>query len=587
MAPLAGGLIVLALVASAFAFVQTLRHYSAATREYPWLHWAEDRLTVADRFRFAFSSSADIATALAPAAVAGIDALPLRFTAESTPSDGVKLINSLNNINDACAMSTVTLAPCGEGAVARRHARLEQSLASVPLKEDYWIERKGTALSFLRLLQTSVKLCGLTPYRTETALLVRPVDGYGGNGVTGWKSLAPGDCEEVSFGKYRHAPKIYAHSRAADSDAISLLREDAHYAATWEGRGVAWGGSGPDSERSCAGTGGDQLQAARCGVFDEPLGFRAVDTSTSPGMAQGTWLIADPGLCAPNCAWNQTKEGLPIAGLQRGAASLASLLAMRKAYRAQYGTVQPYVNGIEVVDDNGQYREGVRVTAAAAQTPFGVESPFEVGDVITELAGIPIFSGEDLKLALARFITTTGADKTYRYQYWRYDPTRGEAVKYEATGTAYFDPDYWLDHGYSGSEVRAMVEGALNALSFGWYRWFGCAVKRVFQVVPSFTACNVAAANEWMLMRQLFPDYYSWGGVPSMLISPIRIILSVANIAVSATAGLVIELLESGMSVAAEMAPGQGIEVTAQQFAASVVQGRLAAFGTALVKPGL
>ena len=317
-----------------------------------------------------------------------------------------------------------------------------------------------------------------------------------------------------------------------------------------------------------------------------PLGFRAVDTTAGTGSAQATWLIADPGLCSPNCAWNETKDGLPIAGLQKSAVGLASLLSMRKAYREQYGTVQPYVNGIEVSDDNGQYREGVRVTAAAAQTPFGVASPFQVGDVITELAGVPIFSGEDLKLALAQFIMTSGADQTYRYQYWRMDPARGTAVKYEASATAYFDPDYWLAHGYSGSEVNALVEGALNAVSFGWYRSIGCLVKRVFQVVPSYTGCKIAAANEWMLMRQLYPTYYSWGGVPAMLFSPIQMILSVANVAVSATTALVIELLESGMSVAAEMAPGQGIEVTAQQFAQSVVAGRLAAFGTALIRPG-
>lgn len=133
-----------------------------------------------------------------------------------------------------------------------------------------------------------------------------------------------------------------------------------------------------------------------------------------------------------------------------------------------------------------------------------------------------------------------------------------------------------------------MIEGALNALSFGWYRSIGCAYKRfITHVVPSFTACNIAAANEWMLMRQLFPDDYSWGGVPAMLISPIQILLSVANVPVSAATGLVIELIESGMSVAAEMAPGQGIEVSAQQFVVSVAQGRLAAFGTALVRPGL
>lgn len=581
---LAGMAIILILLAIA-AFVQSARQFEAATSAHSWLHWADERRTIADRFRFALSTVDEVAVALAPAAIAGIDAVPLEMAANASVGDARGLIDTVNQINPPCALVSAALPACGEAAVTRRHNRLERVLTANPLGQDYWIERNALLLALRRLIAVSTEVCGLTPYRTETAFLVKPVDGYGTDGVTGWTSVAPGECRTVGFGKYRHLPKLFAHSRAADSLAVGLLRADLAYAAAWGDAPVAWGGRGRESVLACvpyARAGG--VASERCGLLEAPLSFGAVQAAASDGAAKGVWLLADPGLCRPDCAWGESASRLPLASLKQHAAQLASLLPQRQQYRAAYGSAQPYVNGIAVSDDNGPYRAGVRVTAAIVQTPFGVESPFRTGDIITSLAGTPIFSDEDLRLALARFVTTIGADKAYSYQYWRYEPERGRAVKYEQSATVFFDPDYWLANGYADSEVRALLHGFFNALSFGWYRSVSCAFQRVFRVVPSYTACTIAAANEWMLMRQLYPRSYSWGALPAMIFSPIRFVLGAAGVAISAGAELVIEALEAGMGVVAELAPGQSLEISARQFAQSLVVGRLTHFGPALTR---
>jgi hypothetical protein len=571
------------LLAAGGSFLLSERQFKAATEEHAWLRHAAEQRTFADRFRFAFTDTQGVATALAPAAVAGVEALPLEFTALE---DARGLVASLNDINPACALIAVAPAACGEAAVAGRQARLEQRLEGLPLKEDYWIERNGLQLAFSKLILMSARVCGLTPYRTETALLIKPVDGYGQSGVTGWKSLSAGECTEVSFGKYRRPPKLFAHSRAADEETLESLREDAVYRATWGYGNATWGASGAEATNACVAAEDDGVVSEACGSQDSAVGFRAVHTAVSDGVGKGVWLLADPGLCRPDCAWNQPSNEAVLGSLQKHAAELNGLISLRKEHRQRYGTSRPYVNGVETVDDNGPYRAGVRVVAAQSHTPFGVESPFRVGDVITELAGVPVFSPEDLDLALARFVATVGANKTYLYQFWRYDPAQAQAVKYENSATVYFNASYWLANGYSNREVSAYWHGFWNAFSFGWYRDFGCAFQRLMNWVPSFTDCKIAAANEWMLIRQLYPDEYSWGSVPAMLLSPIRMLLGVTGVSLSLAGELVVEVVEAGLSAAADSAPGQAIEVTAQQFTESIVVGRLTDFGTALIRPG-
>ena len=534
MAPLMAFAVALAIVFAGFSLIQSYRHFNAATAQYPWLRWANGERGFADYFRFVFATTDEVATELAPAAVTGIDAIPLTFAPDAHAADGASLIASLNEINPACDRSMIVLSQCGEAAVAVRHQRLERALNAVELGSDYWIDRKGTNLAFTQLMQLAVQVCGLTPYRTETALLVKPTDGYGKTGVSGWVSRAPGECAPVKFGKYRQLPQVFAHSRGADRASIALLRKDLGYAATWKDGEVAWGGEGRAAERACAGSGAE-LEPSRCGLFSDPVGFQAVEMKKGEGAAIVTWLIADPGLCSPACAWGSRGETLPLEALQRHARELATLLPLREAYRSMYGNQRPFILGIGVEDENGAYRAGIMITDAPSLSPLGTASPFRVGDVITELAGVPIFSIEDVGVALARFVTTVGADQTYRYQYWRYTPQQGALVKYEGSGTAHFDPTYWLSHGYSGAEVDALMHGFLNAVSFGWYRSIGCAVKRVFAVVPSYTGCKIAAANEWMLMRQLYPNWYSWGAIPTYFFSPIRQLLGVFGVAVSAS----------------------------------------------------
>lgn len=129
------------------------------------------------------------------------------------------------------------------------------------------------------------------------------------------------------------------------------------------------------------------------------------------GSATGSWQIVDPGLTGRDI------DGLPIESLKAHAQSLARVLPQRREYRREFGASAPFVNGIDAVDENGPYRAGIRVRSALAQTPYGVSIPFQAGDEITELAGSPIFSVEDLNLALANFARTRGADQSYRYQY--------------------------------------------------------------------------------------------------------------------------------------------------------------------------
>lgn len=582
MAPLLGFAAVLALVFAAFSFIQSHRHFNAAIEQYSWLRWASGERGFTDYFRFVVSNTDEVATELAPAAVAGIDSIPLTFAPDAKPAEGATLIAWLNEINPACERSEITLAQCGNAALAARHQRLEQALDAVPLSSDYWIDRKGNNLEFAQLLQLSVQVCGLTPYRTETALLVKPTDGYGKSGVTGWLARAPGECAPVAFGKYRHMPKVFAHSRGADSASIALLQEDTGYISTWQGREVTWGDARRSAERACVGA-GIELEPSQCGMLTSPVGFRAVEVKQGKGAADGRWLIADPGLCSPDCAWGSQGEKLPLEALQRHASELATLLPLREAYRAKYGNQRPFIIGVGVEDANGAYRAGIKITDAPALNPLGVASPFRVGDVITEIAGVPIFSIEDVGVALAKFVTTVGADQTYRYQYWRYDSQRGALVKYVGSSTAHFDPAYWLNHGYSGAEVSALMHGFFNAVSFGWYRSIGCAVKRVFAVVPSYTDCKIAAANEWMLIRQLYPDWYSWGAIPTLLFSPIQQLLGVFGVAISASTSFIIELAESGMSAVANRLPGEAIEITAQQFATSVAIGRISAFASPML----
>ncbi|WGM39912.1 hypothetical protein [Caulobacter sp. NIBR1757] len=583
VAPVLGGLAALTLIAATGSFLLSERQFRAATAEHPWLRHAAKQRTLTDRFRFPLSNTQAVAVALAPAAVAGIEALPLDFSSVETAKG---LVASLNDINPACEKIAVAPAQCAEAAVARRQTRLEQTLDLLPpLKADYWIERNGAWLAFSKLIVMSARVCGLTPYRTETALLIKPVDGYGKEGVTGWKRLAPGECKSVEFGKYRRQPKLLAYTKATDDEAIEALRSDARYTAAWGGRNATWGGSGPEAVKACVAAEDADPIPEQCGRFDSPVSFRSVHTTIADGLGQATWLVADPGLCSPDCAWNQpSSEGL-IRSLQTHAQQLSSLLLLRKEHHQRYGTTRPYVNGVEAVDDNGPYRAGVRVVSVEPQTPFGVASPFRIGDVITQLAGVPIFSAEDLNLALARFVTSVGADKTYLFQYWRYDEARGQATKYEESATVYFNAGFWLANGYSNREFEAMMHGFGNAVTFGLYRDAICGWKTLLNEVSSFSSCKIAAINKWMLLRQLYPDYYSWGALPAMLFSPLRMLLGVAGITVSMAGQLVIEALEAGLSVASNSAPGQSVIITAGQFTQSIVVGRLTEFGTALMQP--
>lgn len=83
-------------------------------------------------------------------------------------------------------------------------------------------------------------------------------------------------------------------------------------------------------------------------------------------------------------------------------------------------------------------------------------------------------------------------------------------------------------------------------------------------------------------MRQLYPGWYSWGGVPAIVFSPIKSILSISGVAVSGMQEVAIEVVEAGLSVSASRAPGEAIEVSAQSLAQNVALARISSFATAL-----
>lgn len=582
--PILAIVMAIAIAVGLGTWYESEQHFDRAVTARPWLSFAKGHRPFLDHLRFAFTDPDEVAFKSSPAAVNGIDAVPLTFTSQSQLGDAQSLVAAVNAINPACAMMSSTDGACSDAAITDRHGRLERALGAVPLGGDYWIELSGRAMAVRNLILVTAQACSLTPYRTETAFLVKPVDGYGSDGATGWNSAPAGGCANVTLGKYRHQPKLFAYSRADDGATLGLLKQDAHYATVWSGRDVAWGGEGSDSRSACVSSGaGEAISSEGCALFAQPVSFRAMSMTATASTAKGTWLMADPGLCTPSCAWGASAANLPLAVLQQEAAELATELGRRQDYRSTYGTVEPFLAGITTTDDNGQYRLGVRVTSVTSQTPFGVATPFQVGDVITELDDIPIFDEEDLRVALAHFMMNTGADKSYRYQYWRYDPVSQRALKYEASGSAFFNATYWLTHGYDNSEVSAFMTGLANAFSFGFYRDAVCFFKRTFAVVPSYRICTIASANEWMLMRQLYPNSYWWGQVPAMVFAPIQYLLGVTGVTLTVAGTFVVEALESGLSTAAEMAPGQRLDVMLGQFTRSMALGQLGDFGTALI----
>src|SRR3954465_10080081 len=93
---LLGGLSCAILAIAIAAFLLTAHQYSAAKRLHPWMRAADQQRTFVDRFRFALTPAEEVAGALAPAAVAGLDAVPLEISHEMLVGDVGTLIGKVN-----------------------------------------------------------------------------------------------------------------------------------------------------------------------------------------------------------------------------------------------------------------------------------------------------------------------------------------------------------------------------------------------------------------------------------------------------------------------------------------------------------
>jgi hypothetical protein len=554
------GTILLAIVV--WAGVKSEQKFESAQQTYPWLSWVADQRSVLDRLRYPLAGQDEIATALSPKVINIISKIPLTLLDGATESDARQIVQTANDVTGACSMVEFAMKACAPVESNARFRQIELQLISSGVAKDWWLVRDGDYFTLKKLIQILVQTCNFAPYETESAFLVESVKKGDKSGIKSWIKFSAGQCQDVDLGKYRESPKVFAHSRAIESDTTAFLRQNSDYQNIWNDKTAAWGGD----RQACTllSSNPSVIQSVTCSQSGERKGFQPVIITTQGDVGIGRWKLADRGLCAYGCAL-----GAPIASQSRWAQQLSSLLSARQEYERRFQGATPYDNGITVTDDNGPYRLGVRVSAVrtGGKTPFGSDIPFQIDDIVTEIDGKPVFGAVDLQIALVRFVEEKSVKETYDYQFWRRDAASGKFMKAEQAATVFFNNKYWISQGYGNSRLEAMWVGFKETFTFG----FRCG-------------SDIKCTNNKYLLKQLRPNAY-WAG--TIFVPPLPVILGLIGIPrlVFGTFGyFAIEILESSLQAIGNRDPGENIDSVISNISVGVASNVTSDFANTLIQ---
>lgn len=343
------------------------------------------------------------------------------------------------------------------------NAWLETHPASKEFHYSYYLTTAtGGAVTLNEKPTYLIEICNYTPYP-----IVSQVTGqlFTNKGIAiddqyaarPQEAISPGACKDGFSGKDFPGWKAYLAVWPQNSGNFRYLHSHDWHRSTW-GDSVGWApeGNGP-IVCSTWEKGGQFSLADNCGNsrYLRPQGPVTFNQSN-----HYVFYVVDHGICEhredENCKrWISDAAG----GIASIAKDLSIALAVRRSVSPDASNKQtPYLLGYQFPKSKTEFERGMRVEQTVAH-PFGVEHAVQAGDRLISIAGMPVFSFADVKVALSVFGQQKGLLVPVSIEFERHGQV------YEAHAGLFFNPEYWGKE--CPNQLSAMFSGLSDALFLG------------------------------------------------------------------------------------------------------------------------
>lgn len=362
----------------------------------------------------------------------------------------------------------------------------------------------------------TINFCNFSPYDTEAVVLR-----YAGEGVDSPRAygLAAGTCDSFILNT-SSTDRLFYYIRAVDTPSLRHLLSEPGLANDWGGWPVWFN---PNSTAfACVDESGnfERLQENAACQTSPPLGLESIIFDKNSEFFLESF---DPYIC--NMKLNIDCQGQPRPVLEWAFLLNKSLAASHRSFEIEQDQTSnhiiPTAVGWEAIDRNGPYNLGIEVIFSYDETPLGSPIQVEIGDVIEEFNGHPVFDRNDL----VYYIVRHGVESGYSVPHKMTIKRSGE--RYTVEGFQLFSKiayaDIFLDESGSCSRLESSaLTGALREASFYTNDILGCLEFGRETFITRNRKCEFIVNQVVAAYRQFCPDVTFYATVVGGVFMPGR-----------------------------------------------------------------